>query len=215
MTQPDLDRDLDRPEESSEADVTLVTRGVTVTACVEISTRSEVVVRPAGEGAEWKMALKPGDPVELYWVSGHEERTLAGRAVEVEEGLEPRWRLSVNGPAERSQRRKAVRARVELPVMMPWAGALLTGKTVDLSEAGMRAQMDGWGVPPDPGAALPVSLELGDVSLDVHGEIVWHSARGAQWLLAVRFDGVPERTADVLRRRVFEALRAHRAQTVS
>ena len=45
MTEPDLDAD--RPAESSEADVTLVARGITVTACVELSRTSAVVVRPA------------------------------------------------------------------------------------------------------------------------------------------------------------------------
>src|SRR3954451_25262168 len=99
MTEPDLDR----PEESSEADVTLVTRGITVTAHVELSRGSLVVVRPAGEGAAWKQAVKPGDRAELYWVGGHEERTLPATISEVEEGVEPRWHLRVTGAAERSQ----------------------------------------------------------------------------------------------------------------
>lgn len=209
MTEPDLA--LDRPEESSEADVTLVARGITVTAYVEESRTSVVVVRPAGEGSAWKQAVKPGDAVELYWVGGHEERTLPARISEVEEGIDPRWHLAVAGTAERSQRRKAVRARVQLPVLMPWAGGQMTGETVDVSEAGMRALMDGWGLPPDPGTHLPISLTLDEVVLDLRGEVVWHAVRGAQWLMAMRFDGVPEKVADRLRRRVFEALRAERA----
>jgi hypothetical protein len=209
MTEPDPDR----PEESSEADVTLVARGITVTAHVELSQTSVVVVRPAGEGSAWKESVKPGDPVELYWVGGHEERTLPAKISEVEEGVEPRWHLAVTGAPQRSQRRKAVRARVDLAVLMPWAGAQMTGKTVDLSEAGMRALMDGWGLPPDPGTQLPVSLTLDEVVLDLRGEVVWHNDRGGQWMMAVRFDDVPERAADLLRRRVFETLRAERALT--
>src|SRR3954470_6448543 len=209
MTEPDLA--LDRPEESSEADVTLVARGITVTAYVEESRTSVVVVRPAGEGSAWKQAVKPGDAVELYWVGGHEERTLPARISEVEEGIDPRWHLAVAGTAERSQRRKAVRARVQLPVLMPWAGGQMTGTTVDVSEGGMRALMDGWGLPPDPGTALQVSLTLDAALVHLPGTVVWTSIRGAQWLLAVQFQEVPEKAGDLIRRRVFQALRDERA----
>jgi hypothetical protein len=40
---------------------------------------------------------------------------------------------------------------------------------------------------------------------------VWTSDRGAQWLLALKFEDVPEKAADALRRRVFQALRDERA----
>src|SRR3954453_16087326 len=135
MTEPDLA--LDRPEERSEPDGTLVARGVTGTPSVEEGGTSVVGVRPAGEGSAWKQAVKPGAAVELYWVGGHEEGALPARISEVEEGIDPRWHLAVAGTAERSQRRKAVRARVQLPVLMPWAGGQMTGETVDVSEAGM------------------------------------------------------------------------------
>jgi hypothetical protein len=46
------DLDADRPEERSEADVTLITRGITVTARVEVSEEHRLVVCPAGEGTE-------------------------------------------------------------------------------------------------------------------------------------------------------------------
>lgn len=97
------DLDAGRPHESSRADVTLVTRGLTVTAAVDISTESTIVVRPDGEGAAWRTSVKDGDPVELYWVSAHEERTLPARVIDVEPGDEVRWHLAATGPAERSQ----------------------------------------------------------------------------------------------------------------
>ena len=87
----------------------------------------------------------------------------------------------------------------------------MTGNTVDLSEGGMRALMDGWGLPPEPGTPTQVSLDLGDALVHLHGEFVWTSIRGAQWLLAMKFDDVPEKAADALRRRVFQALRDERA----
>jgi c-di-GMP-binding flagellar brake protein YcgR len=102
---------------------------------------------------------------------------------------------------------------VSVPVIIPWAGSQMTGSTVDLSEGGMRALMDGWGVPLDPGTPSQVSLTLDDALVHLHGEIVWTSIRGAQWLLAMRFVDVPEKAADTLRRKVFKALRDERAAT--
>ena len=206
-----LDQNLDRPEESTSADVTLVTRGITVTACVEVSSTGLVVVRPSAERPPDIDAIQVGDPVELYWVGGHEERTLGGTVSSVEGGAEPRWHLSVKGQAERSQRRKAVRARVQVPVIIPWGGRQMEGTTVDLSEAGMRALMDGWGIPMESGTTTQLTLDVDDALIHLRGEVVWSNERGAQWLMAMRFLDVPEKAADLLRRRVFQALRDERA----
>jgi hypothetical protein len=43
------------------------------------------------------------------------------------------------------------------------------------------------------------------------GEVVWTQPRGAIWLMAIKFPDVPEQAGDVLRRRVFKALRDERA----
>lgn len=204
--------DVNRPSESSQADVTLITRGITVTACVDVSTDHALVVSPQGEGSAWKQAVAQGDKVEVFWIAGNEERTLPAKIVEVDAGEQTRWHLAPTGPAERSQRRKAVRARLTLPVVLPWSDGELTGTTVDLSEAGMRAQVDGWGVPPEKGTRMAVTIELEKGFVDLHGELIWVVPdRGPQWLLAMRFDGVSERDADTLRQRVFKALRDERA----
>jgi len=209
------DQNLDRPEESGSADVTLISRGVTVTACVELSSTGLVVVRPSVDTPPNADSVQVGDAVELYWVGGQEERTLRGTVSAVEVGPEPRWSLAVTGQAERSQRRKAVRARVQIPVIIPWAGAQMEGSTVDLSEAGMRALMDGWGVPMESGTTTQLTLTLDDALIHLQGEIVWTVERGAQWLLAMKFLEVPEKAADLLRRRVFQALRDERAAQAS
>lgn len=91
----------------------------------------------------------------------------------------------------------------------------MEGRTVDLSEAGMRALMDGWGVPMDAGTTTQLTLDVDDALLHLQGEIVWTVERGAQWLLAMKFLDVPERAADLLRRRVFQALRDERAAQAS
>ena len=209
-----IDLDLDRPRTSTSADVTLVSRGVTVTACVELASADVVVVTPSTGGLEWLAgSVAPNDPTELYWIGGHEEWTLKGTLVEVEDGDSPRWHIAVTGNAERSQRRKAVRGRVQLPVLIPWAGALMTGTTVDLSENGMRALMDGWGVPPEPATAATATLTLDETTVELRGQIVWTTARGARWLMAMKFTDIPEHIGDALRRRVFQALRDERAAT--
>lgn len=202
-----------RPEQSSKADVTLVTRGITVTACVVVSDDIALVVAPNGEGTAWKTQVKPGDPVELFWVGGYEELTLPAKIRQVEEGEEPLWHLAPTGPVARSQRRRAVRAWVELPVVLPWAGATLTGATADLSEAGARVLVDGWGLPPERGVRTQLSITLDDKSIvDLTAEIVRNQVRGAQWILAMRFLDVSEHDEDRLRKRVFQALREHRLQ---
>jgi hypothetical protein len=100
---------------------------------------------------------------------------------------------------------------VKVPVIIPWAGAQMEGTTVDLSEAGMRALMDGWGVPMEAGTTTQLTLTLDDALLHLRGEIVWSTERGAQWLMAMKFLDVPDRAADLLRKRVFQALRDERA----
>jgi c-di-GMP-binding flagellar brake protein YcgR len=202
-----------RPLESSSADVTLITRGITVTALVDVSTEYALVVTPNGGGNAWKRSVHPGDAVEVFWVADKEERTLPAKIVEVEgeEREGPRWHLAPTGPSERSQRRKAVRARLSLPVVLPWLDSQLTGTTVDLSEAGMRALVDGWGVPPEQGTLMDLTIDLSDRFVDLRGELIWLSPRGMQWLIAMRFDDVSERDGDALRQAVFKALRAERA----
>lgn len=201
-----------RPPEDSRADVTLVGRGVTVDAAVDAATEFGIVVRPVGVGAGWKTAVAPGDEVELYWRSRDGERTLPARIVEVEAGNEPRWHLAATGPAQESRRRKAVRGRVALPVYLPWSDGQLVGETVDLSEAGMLVLVDGWGLPPQPGTPLDVSIEVEDDVVRLRGQVVWHRTSGARWLVSLSFDGIRERDEDVLRKRVFQALREERAR---
>lgn len=150
MTSPTA---FDLPEVSTSADLTLVTRGLTITASIERADELGLVVRPTSGGHAGEVGVKPGDPVELYWRAGYEERTLPAKITEIEDGLSPSWRLRATGPAERSQRRKAVRAWVELPVTITCNTAQLTGHTVDLSEAGVRVLVDGWGAAPGQGHA--------------------------------------------------------------
>ena len=203
--------DADRPERTAEADVTLVARGITVTASVDESGASTMVLNPTLGSVPSEVTVKPGDAVEVYWVSGDEERMLSAAVTGVETGGGARWHLAVSGPSERSQRRRTVRARVELPVAIPWAGGEMVGHTLDLSEAGTLVLVDGWGVPPEPGDLVVVGLDLDGTVLDVSGHVVRQQFRSVQWLLAIHFTDTLERVQDRLRQRVFQALREERA----
>ena len=206
------EQDVDRPEESVEADVTLVARGITVTASVDESGASVLVLKPMLAALPQDTTVKPGDAVEVYWVRGDEERMLSAAVSDVETVGGRRWHLSVSGPSERSQRRRTVRARVTLPVRIPWAGGEMVGETLDLSEAGTLVLVDGWGLPPEPGDPVTVGIDLDGTALDVRGEIVRQQLRAVQWLLAIRFTDLSERVQDRLRRRVFQSLREERAR---
>lgn len=204
--------EVDRPQQSTPADITLVTRGITITAHVEVSGEAGMVVRPDAAAHASSTGIKPGDPVELFWRAGYEERTLPAQVVEVEDGALVHLHLRATGPAERSQRRKAVRARVELPVQVSCGATQLTGVTVDISEAGMRADVDGWGLPPEPGTPVQVILTLEKGFVDLRGEIVRQQVHGARWQLSMKFAGIAEADQDRLRQRVFQALREERAR---
>src|SRR4051794_41062687 len=124
--------DVERPQVSTSADLTLVARGLTITAAVERSDDFTLVVRPTAAGHARTIGVKPGDSVELYWRAAYEERTPPAVISQVDDEDEIlTWNLQPTGPAARSQRRKAVRAWVQLPVNMTVNSAHLTGQTAD------------------------------------------------------------------------------------
>jgi len=203
---------VDHPEEQSEAEVTLTGRGISVSTRVEFVGDGVISVRPSvGEYVE-QVVASAGDRVEVFWKAGEETRALPAEVLTADAGAAPRWRLQITGPSEISQRRQAVRGRVSLPLEIGYGSSELTGETVDLSENGMRAAADGFGVPPEPGSRLDLMVQMEDGPLKVKGEVVRFSARGARWLLSIRFRDVQEKDGDRIRRRVFQALREERAR---
>jgi c-di-GMP-binding flagellar brake protein YcgR len=120
--------------------------------------------------------------------------------------------MRATGPAEPSQRRKAVRGRVNVPVTAEYGSVDLKGTTIDLSEAGLRAEFEGMGAPPEAGAKLKLSVQLEDGGIKTAAEVVRTQARGAHWVISIRFVNMQERDQDHVRRRVFQALREERAK---
>ena len=204
---------VDHPEEQTEAEITLIGRGVSVSSRVEFVQGDVVVVRPSvGEFVE-QVVVKPGDAVEVFWKNADGQRALPAEVTDVEtQGVITRWRMRATGPAEHSQRRKAVRGRVNVPVTAKYVGNDLKGETVDLSEAGLRANFDGYGIPPDSGNRLDLVIRLEEGAITAKAEVVRTQAKGAVWLMSIRFISIEERDQDKIRRRVFQALREERAR---
>jgi PilZ domain len=205
---------VDHPEEQAEAEIALTARGISVSSRVEQVDDDVVVVRPSVGGYAGGEVVRPGDVVEVFWRTTDDQRILP--AVVESAGSDPvaRWRLRATGPAEQSQRRQAVRARVTLGIEVGQGSYEYTGETVDLSEGGMRAQLEGFGLVPEAGTRLDVAVTLDDGELRTRAEVVRAQDRGTRWLLSIRFLDLAERDGDRVRRRVFQALREERARAV-
>lgn len=203
---------VDHPVEQTEAEVTLIGRGISVSSRVEVVQNEFISVRPSvGEYVE-QVVVKVGDVVEIFWKTEDAQRAMPAEVTDVEQGAIIRWRMRVTGPAEPSQRRKAVRGRVNVPVTAEYGSVDLKGTTIDLSEAGLRAEFEGMGAPPEAGAKLKLSVQLEDGGIKTAAEVVRTQARGAHWVISIRFVNMQERDQDHVRRRVFQALREERAR---
>ena len=153
---------VDHPEEQTEAEITLTGRGVSVSSRVEVVQNEFISVRPSvGEFVE-QVVVKVGDVVEVFWKTEEAQRALPAVITDVETGAVVRWRMRSDGPAEPSQRRKAVRGRISVQVVAGYGSIELKGETIDLSEAGLRAEFEGLGAPPEAGAELDLSSALED-----------------------------------------------------
>ena len=202
----------DHPEEQTEAEVTLTGRGISVSSRVEVAGESYLAVQPSvGEFVE-QVVVGVGDVVEVFWKGTDTQRVLPAEVTDVEQGAVVRWRLRVTGPSQPSQRRQAVRGRVAVPVEAQHGAIELKGETIDLSEAGVRAEFQGMGAPPEADTELRLTLHLEDADIRTRAEVTRTQARGAHWVMSIRFVDIREKDQDRVRRRVFQALREERVR---
>ncbi|MFW3173031.1 flagellar brake protein [Geodermatophilus sp. CPCC 206100] len=200
-----------RPEVDAEAEVTAAGSRVSVSTRVERSGDTAIVVRPSSGEFVDQQVVRVGDRVQVFWREGAAGWALPADVSTVERGIAPRWHLTVAGPAEETQRREAVRARVARPVTLRVNGADLEAQSLDLSEAGTRVVVEAYGNPPLAGTRLAVVLQVEDGALTCAAEVVRQQTRGSRWQLSLHFVDLPENEQDRLRRRVFQALREERA----
>jgi c-di-GMP-binding flagellar brake protein YcgR len=203
---------VDTPLGDGEAHVSLPGRGITVSSRVEDVDGDTLVLRPSVGEFVGQTVVAVGSQVEVQWQRPQEMRSAPAEITAVEQGAVLRWRLRLTGPAELTQRRNHVRSRIVLPAELGLGTLEFEAETADLSEAGARVSLDGFGLLPDHGTPVDLRIEVDGVPLGIKGEVIRATSRGARWTLSVRFVGLPERQEDRLRRRVFQALREERAR---
>jgi c-di-GMP-binding flagellar brake protein YcgR len=203
---------IDHPEVDGEAQVSLPGRGITVSSRVESVDGDVLALRPSvGEFVDQSVVGR-GTVVEVQWQRPDDQRVAPAEVVVVEAGAVLRWRLRMTGPAEVTQRRKAVRGRVVVPVEVGVGNMELKGESGDLSEDGARIMLDGFGMQPEPGDSVDLRIDLEDGTVVATAEVIRVAARGARWSLSTRFVDIKEKDQDRVRRRVFQALREERAR---
>ncbi|RBY92330.1 hypothetical protein DQ244_08650 [Blastococcus sp. TBT05-19] len=203
--------DVDHPAEQSEVDIRLTAANVSVSARVEVVHDGVISVRPSA-GDFVGPVVGTGDQVEVYWRTADGHRAVPAEVLDFESEPVVRWRLTITGPSEHSQRRDAVRGRIAVPVTADVAGVELTGETMDLSEGGIRAVFEGFGLAPEAGTRLSLVIGMDDGPVRASGEVVRLQSRGSRWTLSITFLHIEEKDQDRLRRRVFQALREERAR---
>ena len=201
-----------RPEIDVEVEITPVARSFSVSARVEDAGPADVVVRPGLSGFVDEAVVAIGERVSVLWLSSEGARAVPAEVATVERGAAPRWHLKVVGPAEAIQRRQAVRARVALPVVAVVNGVDLPGDIVDISEGGVRAVVEPYGVTPIAGSTVSMTVQLEEGPITAAAEVVRQQTLDARWALSLRFTDLPEKEQDRLRRRVFRAIREERAR---
>ena len=158
-----------------------------------------------------------GDMLELSWQSDDGLRSVPADAVAI--ASDGTWKVRLSGPANRLQRRDAVRAPIGLSATVTWNSVTLTGSTVDLSEGGLLAVFRphgdlGVGIP-FPRRNQPLTLWLDLHSDELLTEVALVRRRPRQDALhewSLRFVALPEPAADLIRSHVFTALRNARAR---
>ena len=157
------------------------------------------------------------DMLDVSWQSDDGLRSAPAESVAI--AADGTWKVRLTGPASKLQRRDAVRAPIGLSVSLTWPGVSLKGSTVDLSEGGTLAVFRphgdlGVGVPwPKKDQSLTLYLDLYSDELVTEVRLVRRRPRQDnlhEWSL--RFVGLPEPAADLIRSHVFTALRNARAR---
>jgi hypothetical protein len=164
--------------------------------------------------------FEPDDVLELSWQADDGLRSVPVRAVAlVDDGS---WRVRLTGSAHRIQRRNAVRAPIGLSVWVAWDRTEVTGSTLDLSEGGMLCAFRpnahlGLHVPfPKRSQTLTCRLDLHSTQLVAEVALLRRRPRPDslhEWSL--RFLGMPDPAADLIRSHVFTALREARARRLT
>ncbi len=207
----------DYPEERAIVDVLVDGRDSALVSWVERVDGADLLVTVGQDKSQRRVRVDDGSRVELIWRAPKELRSLPGTLLGTEGGTEKVWRVRPTGPAVRGQRRSAVRAPLSLELRVSAGDTRMTGTTVDISEGGFRAVVRPGAAStatraepsgPQVGDVLDVVVELGSGQVVAKAEVIRrHQREDDRHELSARFIGLPERTQDQIRARVFAGLR--------
>ena len=184
---------VDHPVEQTEAEITLIGRGISVSSRVEVVQNEFISVRPSvGEFVE-QVVVKVGDVVEMFWKIEDGQRALPAEVTEVEQGAVIRWRMRATGPAEDSQRRKAVRGRVDRPRRRPsTAPSTSRARPSTSARPGCAPSSRAW-APAGGGCEARADHPARGRRHQDQAEVVRNQARGAHWVMSIRFVNIQEK----------------------
>ena len=210
------------PDEKTVVDVVGVEDGRVATSIVEELSGDEIVLtRPLDR--QQPLNPEPGTRLELIWKDAEGLLALPVTVMAREQAGAAVLRVRRAGPAAPGQRRSAVRAPLVLPIQLSSGPQQLPGRTVDISEGGLRCVLDAAdrsATDPDerPGSTPSGPLAVGHRAtlviafatavVDSGAEVVRrHVREDGRRELSLRFVGMPEFTRDLIRRQVFAGLR--------
>jgi hypothetical protein len=208
---------VDYPAASTALSVMPLGQDEALTARVRRESESFLVVSSPRNGIGEAVPFVDRDMLELSWQADDGLRSAPAEALALTS--DGQWKVRLTGPANKIQRRDAVRAPIGLSVTLGWDRTTLVGSTVDLSEGGLLAVFRphgdlGVGVPfPKKGQPLVLKLDLYSDELLTEVALVRRRPRQDnlhEWSL--RFLDLPEPAADLIRSHVFTALRNARSR---
>jgi hypothetical protein len=202
----------DLPAIGSVLDLVPSSRSGTFLSWMDELAEDGLLVTTPCDGDRRPISLPLGERLDVVWSTPDGLRAVPAALAGIVLGELPRWRLEVVGVAQRGQRRDAVRAPLIAPVELGLTVDPVLGRTVDLSEGGLRCvldrTLDPWHAVPDVGEVIRVAVALPDLTLRCLSEVTRLFPRqDGRVELSVRFIGLTEKDQDAVRRRVFTRLR--------
>jgi hypothetical protein len=168
-----------------------------------------VVAAPMAPHSEPVRPPRDGDGFFIGWVGSH-SGALEAPVTLVEHALEPiaTWTLRSIGNTAETQRRNYVRLRydAEVSLFLFEGGAALKAHTLDISEGGIRVQLDKWALDPG-GRIFPVELPFHDKTYALRAQVAWwgNLDENGVRIAGLRFHDIDATQADEIRKHIFAA----------
>lgn len=150
-----------------------------------------------------------GGRVSVGWSDERGLHERAGTVVGTRGGM---LHLTGDGLARTTQRRRFFRAPVTIDLTLSDGSRRYRGRTVDLSEGGALAEVEGRRLLPS--TTVTAVLHADGERFEVPATVVRHVQHGQQTQVSVAFADLPDHAASMIRRHVFDAQVAARKNGV-